>query len=49
MKPFRSFGPAVLDCCWADHWVYRLAPALGALSAAVFHTILRERGEVESG
>ena len=49
MNPARSFGPAALGWYWADHWVYWVAPAVGALFAAVFHTVLRERGEVESG
>ena len=49
IRPVRSFGPAALGWYWADHWVYWVAPVVGVLFAAVFHTILRERGEVESG
>lgn len=43
MNPARSFGPAALAWFWNDHWVYWLAPALGATFAALFHLILRER------
>ena len=44
MNPARSFGPAALAWFWNDHWVYWLAPALGATFAALFHLALRERG-----
>lgn len=43
MNPARSFGPAALAWFWNDHWVYWLAPALGATFAALFHLALRER------
>lgn len=43
MNPARAFGPAALAWFWSDHWVYWLAPALGALFAALFHLALRER------
>lgn len=44
MNPARAFGPAALAWFWNDHWVYWLAPALGATFAALFHLILCERG-----
>lgn len=43
MNPARAFGPAALAWFWSDHWVYWLAPALGAIFAALFHLALRER------
>lgn len=48
MNPARSFGPAALAWFWSDHWVYWLAPALGAVFAAVFHLALRERSGEDS-
>lgn len=45
MNPARAFGPAALAWFWSDHWVYWVAPGIGALLAAVFHAVLRERGE----
>lgn len=35
MNPAKSFAPALLANLWIDHWLYRLAPILGALLAAV--------------
>ena len=43
MNPARAFGPAALAWFWSDHWVYWVAPALGAVFAAIFHVALRER------
>ena len=35
MNPARSFAPALLANLWTDHWLYWLAPILGALLATV--------------
>jgi MIP family channel proteins len=34
MNPARSFGPALLAGAWASHWIYWVAPILGAVLAA---------------
>ena len=43
MNPARAFGPAALAWFWSDHWVYWVAPGVGAVLAALFHLVLRER------
>jgi aquaporin Z len=34
MNPARSFGPALFAGAWSHHWIYWVAPILGALLAA---------------
>lgn len=34
MNPARAFGAACASGVWTDHWVYWLAPMLGAVAAA---------------
>ncbi len=34
MNPARSFGPALASGIWTAHWLYWLAPLLGAALAA---------------
>lgn len=41
MNPARSFGPALVAGVWADHWVYWLAPLLGAAIGGFVYQILR--------
>jgi len=33
LNPARSFGPALVSWLWHDHWLYWVAPPLGALLA----------------
>ena len=34
MNPSRSFGPALVAGAWDAHWLYWLAPMVGAIGAA---------------
>ena len=44
MNPARSFGPAIVANVWADHWIYWLGPAIGAvLAALVYEFVFLER------
>lgn len=44
MNPARSFGPAVIQNIWENHWVYWLGPIAGAIVAGVvYKVILKQR------
>jgi len=49
MSPARSFGPASIAWFWDNHWVYWVAPGLGAVFASVFFVVLRDRDNAEVG
>ncbi len=49
MNPARAFGPAAIAWFWDNHWVYWVAPGLGALIASIFHAALRERTASDPG
>jgi len=40
MNPARSFGPAVVQQCWANHWIYWIGPLFGSTSAAIIAQLL---------
>ena len=43
MNPAWSFGPALVDGTWADHWVYWVGPIIGAVGAALlYHHVFAE-------
>lgn len=41
MNPARSFGPALVSGAWDAHWVYWLAPLVGAILGALLYQYLR--------
>ena len=41
LNPARSFGPAVVNGVWEDHWVYWVGPLLGSLGAVGFFKLVR--------
>jgi len=45
MNPARTFGPAVAANVWESHWLYWVAPVLGALLAAAVYELLRSPAE----
>jgi MIP family channel proteins len=47
MNPARSFGPAIASGIWNSHWLYWIAPILGALAAAGANSLLEVRTTTE--
>jgi MIP family channel proteins len=47
MNPVRSFGPAIASGIWNSHWLYWIAPILGALAAAGANSLLEVRTNPE--
>ena len=48
MNPARSFGPALVGSVWTAHWLYWVAPMLGASAAALLYGWLREKNDALS-
>src|SRR5216684_3701132 len=44
LNPARSFGPALVSWSWHDHWLYWVAPPLGALLAVGAFRLLTAGG-----
>ena len=40
INPARSFGPAVVNNYWRQHWVWWVAPLIGGLLAATLYNVL---------
>lgn len=41
MNPARSLGPAVVSGVWREHWLYWIAPVVGAVIGARAYELLR--------
>lgn len=40
MNPARSFGPAVIQNVWKNHWLYWVGPVSGSFLAALMYKII---------
>ena len=40
INPARTFGPALINNAWTDHWVYWVGPLIGAAAAAITYYVL---------
>jgi MIP family channel proteins len=46
MNPARSLGPALVSGIWEAHWLYWVAPILGAILGALTYQLIREPREL---
>lgn len=47
MNPVRSFGPALWNWNWENHWIYWVAPPLAGLVASSFYRLIFWRNNPE--
>jgi glycerol uptake facilitator-like aquaporin len=47
INPARSLGPAIASGFWTDHWIYWVAPILGAIVGGTLYQLIFAR-ETES-
>lgn len=48
MNPARSFGPALVSGEWGAHWIYWVAPIIGASLGAIVYQLIRRPSETAS-
>lgn len=48
MNPARSFGPALIAGEWVAHWIYWVAPIIGASLGAIAYQLIRHPAETAS-
>ena len=48
MNPARSFGPALYNWNWDNHWIYWVAPSSAGLIASVMFRLGFYKAEQES-
>ncbi len=48
MNPSRAFGPALVSNTWGDHWIYWVAPVIGAAVAGALWTFVLLTPETEA-
>lgn len=47
MNPARSFGPAVVQNSWTNHWIYWIGPNLGGIFAGLLYRFCFKQSNTE--